>query len=351
MSDFPDFEGLVNWDNVQQWMETQPGIPGTGPITFVSKIEGGSQNNLFLIHRGPEKMVLRRPPRHLRKNSNATMVREARLLEGLKDSAVPHARLYGACSDEAVIGACFYVMQPLDGWSPKGPLPGRFATDAGWRRKMSESFVEAGAALAAVDHVAAGLADYGKPDQWHERQVERWRSQLEGYRDYEGYAPDNIASVDAVGRWLNDNLPSDRKIGIMHGDFQYPNVMYRHDRPEVVGLIDWELSTLGDPMIDLGWLLSSWIEEGDPAGRDPVVSPWNGFMTRKELIALYGERTGRDMGEVNWFFALACYKLGCLLEGTYARSLVGQAPKETGDRFHGISSWLFTKAEQLIHQA
>jgi aminoglycoside phosphotransferase (APT) family kinase protein len=349
MSKFPDFDGLVDWDKFEAWMAAEPGIPGAGPLTAVSRIDGGSQNNLFRLERGDEVMVLRRPPKHLRKNSNSTMVREAKLLGALRGTAVPHARLYGACADESVIGASFYVMQPLDGFSPKGQLPGRYGEDVAWRRAMGERYIEAGAALANVDYEAVGLAGYGKPDNWHERQVERWRSQLESYREFDGYEPETLPQAERIGRWLDDNLPSNRRIGVIHGDFQFPNVMYRHDRPVIAGLIDWELSTLGDPMIDLGWLLSSWIEDGDPAGRDPVVSPWSGFMSRKELIALYGERTGRDMGEVNWFFALACYKLGCLLEGTYARSLVGQAPKDTGDRFHGLAAWLFAKAEQLAH--
>jgi aminoglycoside phosphotransferase (APT) family kinase protein len=347
MSQFPDFDGLVNWDNVEAWIDSQPGIPGSGPITAVEQIFGGSQNNLFRIHRGDAEMVLRRPPKHLRKNSNSTMVREATLLAGLKDSNVPHARLYGACADESVIGACFYVMQPLSGFSPKGPLPGRYATESSWRRAMGEQFVKAGAALAAVDYKAAGLESYGKPDNWHERQVERWRSQLEGYRDLPGYAPDDLPDIDRVGRWLNDNIPSDRRIGVMHGDFQYPNVMYSLDKPEIAGLIDWELSTLGDPMIDLGWMLSSWVQAGDPPGRDFVVSPADGFLTRDDLSTLYCELTGRDKAAVPWFYTLACFKLGCLLEGTYARSLSGQADKATGDRFHGLVRWLFTKANEL----
>lgn len=146
------------------------------------------------------------------------------------------------------------------------------------------------------------------------------------------------------------NLPADRRIGIIHGDFQFPNVMFAHDAPKIAGLIDFELSTIGDPMLDLAWVLTSWIEEGDPPGRAPGVNPWSGFMSRAQLIALYGELTGRSTADVPWYFTLACYKLGCILEGSYARSKAGLATVETGERLHAVALWLMKKARQLVAQ-
>jgi aminoglycoside phosphotransferase (APT) family kinase protein len=131
--------------------------------------------------------------------------------------------------------------------------------------------------------------------------------------------------------------------------------MFSLESPRISGLIDWELSSLGDPLLDLAWVLTSWREPGDPQlpgpGSQPVVTPWDGFMSRAELIALYGELTGRDLSSLPWFFVLACYKLACLLEGTYARSLVGKAPKEMGDYLHNYATWLMAKARQLIAAA
>jgi aminoglycoside phosphotransferase (APT) family kinase protein len=127
--------------------------------------------------------------------------------------------------------------------------------------------------------------------------------------------------------------------------------MYRHDEPKLAGLIDWELSTLGDPLLDLGWMLSSWTEEGDPHGRNTVITPWDGFMSRAELIRLYGELTGRDMAEMPWFFTMACYKLALLLEGSYARSFSGKAPKDLGEKLHNVGLWLLAKADQLTVKA
>ena len=342
-----DFGGLINWPQLNAWLATQD-VPGSGPITAVRKLQGGLQNNVFLLARGPESFVLRRPTKHLRPDSNDTMLREARVLKALANTAVPHPRFYAVCADAGVIGCNFYLMAALEGVAPKGALPGHYATDPTWRRKMGEELVRAAAALAAVDPTAVGLADLGKPDDWHARQVTRWRSQLEGYRSVPNYEGHELPHVDEVGRWLTDNLPADRRIGLTHGDFQFPNVMFSLLAPRVSGVVDWELTTLGDPLLDLGWILSSWWEAGDPEGKKPMVEPWDNFPTRAELVRLYGELSGRDMRAMPWYSTLACYKLACLLEGTYARSKAGQVPANVGESVHAYALWLMAKAVQLI---
>lgn len=341
------FGGLLNWDNLQDWVAAND-LPGSGPIDSATPLAGGSQNALFMLTRGSERLVLRRPPKHPRPNNNETMRREARLLSCIAGSDVPHAALYAMCDDESVLGATFYVMAPLEGFSPRGPLPGQYATDASWRREMGADMIRAGAALTTVDYVGRGLADFGKAENWHGRQVDRWRSQLEGYRQMENYPGQSLPFVDETGQWLNDNLPGDGQIRLIHGDFQYPNVMYFDDKPKISGLIDWELASLGDPLLDLGWMLSSWSDENDPEGKSPVVTPWDGFLSRSELVTLYGEVTGRDMSSVVWFATLACYKLACILEGTYARACAGKVPMETGKMLHTYALWLMARAQQII---
>jgi len=342
------FGGLLDWDKLQAWIETQ-NLPGSGEIVSATPLAGGSQNALFMLTRSDgERIVLRRPPLHPRPNSNDTMAREARLLGAIAGSEVPHAALYAFCDNLGVLGVNFYLMAPLDGFSPSKALPGRYATDAAWRREMGADMVRAGAALSKVDYLARGLADYGKADNWHGRQVARWRSQLEGYREMENYPGHALPHVDETGRWLDDNIPSDVRISVIHGDFQYPNVMYFHDQPKIAGLIDWELSTLGDPMLDLGWMLCRWSGPNDPPGGEPPVTPWDGFLSRDELVSLYGDLTGRDMASVPWFAVLACYKLACLLEGSYARACAGKIPMATGATLHNVSLWLMARAHQII---
>jgi aminoglycoside phosphotransferase (APT) family kinase protein len=352
-----DFDGLLNWPNLQEWFAAQPDLPGSGPVTAVEQLTGGSQNNIFLLTRGAPgsvdaaKMVLRRPPEHLRKNSNDTMLREARVLGALEGTDVPHPEFYGSCADTDVIGTTFYLMEPIDGFTPMGPMPGRYGTDPSWRRQLAFEMVDGAAKLGAVDADAVGLGDFGKPENWLERQVSRWRSQLDGYAQFENYGTPDIPDVDRVGAWLDANRPAEAHLGIIHGDYQFANVMFAPNEPKLAAIVDWELSTLGDPLLDLGWVLTSWIEPGDPSGKDPLLQPWDGMPSRAELVARYAETSGRDVSDMPWFFVLACYKLGILLEGTHARAGAGQAPAAMGDIFHGMTLWLFARANQSIDEA
>jgi aminoglycoside phosphotransferase (APT) family kinase protein len=339
------FGGLIDWAKLNDWLVAHD-APGTGHVTAARKLAGGLQNNVFLIERGTASFVLRRPSKHVRQGSNETMLKESRVLKALAGSAVPHPEFYAVCDDPSIIGACFYLMAPLEGFAPSQQLPASYATDADWRRAMGEELVRSAAALGTVDHHAVGLGDLGKPQGWHERQVERWRSQLDGYRSMPNY-DGGLPHVDAVGRWLTDNLPNDKRIGIVHGDFQFANVMFSKLAPRVSGVVDWELTSLGDPLLDLGWILTSWWEQGDPDGKRPLVQPWQDFMTRAELVSLYGQISGRDMSVVPWFFTLGCYKLACLLEGTYARSKQGQIPEHIGQSVHAYAIWLMNKATQI----
>ncbi len=350
-SALPDFDGLLSWPQLQEWIATQATIPGSGPVVGVEQLTGGSQNNIFRMRRTDGEFVLRRPPRHLRKNSNDTMLREARVLGALAQSDVPHPRFYAVCDDLDVIGTCFYVMQPIDGFTPMGPLPGRWASDVEWTRRVGFEMVEGAAKLGAVDHEAVGLADFGKPDQWAQRQVRRWRSQLDGYAQLDGYEGAEIDGVDRVGDWLEANQPSDIRIGIIHGDYQMANVIMTHDEPRLAAIVDWELSTLGDPLLDLAWLLTAWTEPGDPPGKGAQFEPFgmDAMPSRAELTEHYAAVSGRDTTSMPWFFTLGCYKLGILLEGTHARACAGQAPKDIGDALHTYALWLFAKANQHLN--
>lgn len=350
MSDMND-GGLLDVDKINDWLTGQVGVPGKGPVTSSEKLMGGSQNNIYRMQRAGGEFVLRRPPEHLRPNSNDTMLREARVLAAIAGSDVPHPTFYAVCSDMDVIGTAFYLMEPIDGFTPMGELPGAYATDAKWRQAIGRGLVEGAAALGAVDHAAVGLGDFGKPDAWLERQVSRWRSQLEGYAKFDNYGSPDLPGVDTLGDWLEANRPAECRIGIIHGDYQFANVMFARDEPKLAAVVDWELSTLGDPLLDLAWTLTAWWEEGDPEGKSPQLSPWEDMGSRAELIEYYGQVSGRDMSVMPWFFALACYKLGILLEGSHARACAGKAPKEMGDALHSYARWLFAKGNQFIASA
>jgi aminoglycoside phosphotransferase (APT) family kinase protein len=341
-----DFDGLLNWGRLQSWIDAHD-VPGLGPVTAVSPLATGTQNNIFRLQRGDAVLILRRPPRHLRANSNRMMLREARVLRALADTPVPHPSVYAVCSDEAVIGANFYLMEPIDGFTPYGALPGPYDAEPRWRTEMGFQIVNAASTLAGIRPDDVDLGDFGNPHGWVERQVTRWRSELDSYRHTSGSARLNLLVVDRVQRWLEQHQPTGYHIGIIHGDLQFTNVMFHRDRPELVALVDWELSTLGDPLLDLGSILASWHESLDPPGHKPDVEPFDGFPARRELVDCYLTKVDRDPAHVVWYFVLACCKLGIILEGTWARAQAGQAATEVGERLHRRAKWLFQKAEQL----
>jgi aminoglycoside phosphotransferase (APT) family kinase protein len=339
-------ETSINLEALARWMDSA-GL-GTGPLEDATQLAGGTQNILLRFARAGRTYVLRRPPPHLRDNSNETMRREARVLSALAGSAVPHPGFIAVCTDESVLGAVFYLMEPIDGFNPANGMPELHATTPAVQHRMGLAMVEAAAALGAVDYKAVGLDGFGKPDNFLARQVARWKAQLDSYSAFAGWpGAAGIPGVEKVATWLEANRPGQFTPGIIHGDFHLANVMFRQDSGELAAIVDWELSTIGDPLLDLGWLLATWRVPGiQPVSLD--IQPWIGFPTTDELVAHYATLTERDLSHAFWYGVLACYKLGCILEGTYARACAGKAPKETGDRLHAHTVNLFERALMWI---
>jgi aminoglycoside phosphotransferase (APT) family kinase protein len=328
------------------WMDGQ-GLE-QGPITSCVRLGGGTQNILVRFQRGDREFVLRRPPAHQRDNSNETMRREARILSALADTEVPHPRFIAMCDDEAVVGAVFYLMAPVEGFNPVAGLPPLHAGSPEIQHRMGLALVEGIAALGALDYRALGLEGFGKPDNYLERQVSRWKAQLTSYAELPGWSgPQELPGVEKVAAWLEAHRPKRFQPGVMHGDYHLANVLYRYDSGELAAIVDWELATIGDPLIDLGWLLATWPEPG-AAQKLISVQPWIGFPSAEELVAHYGKRSTRDVSAIRWYGVLACYKLGILLEGTHARACAGKAPRETGDLLHGRAARLFERAQRWI---
>lgn len=338
-----DWQEHINIAALRSWMDQQ-GL-GSGHIESPHLLTGGTQNFLLHFRRDERGYVLRRPPAHLRKNSNEAMLREARVLGALSGSNVPHPGLIAVCEDASVIGACFFLMEPIEGFNPSTGLLDYHKSNPGIRHRMGFSLVDAITELAAIDYKAVGLEGFGRPEGFVERQAPRWRNQLEGYSKHKGWpGSSQLPGVDVITNWLEENKPTDFETGIFHGDVHLANVMYRNDSAELAALIDWELSSIGDPLMDLGWLMAAW---PDPASEDGLdlygIRPWEGFPTIEELIARYAERSGRNLDNVSWYGVLGCFKLGTILEGTYARACAGLAPKETGEQLHNSAVALFKR--------
>lgn len=342
---------VVDFDVLDAWMEAQ-GLPA-GAIGDVEALAGGTQNVMLKFRRGGRTYVLRRGPPHLRPVSNDVMRREARVLQALAGTGVPHPGFIAACPDETVMnGAVFYLMEPVDGFNATVALPPMHASDAGIRHEMGLQITDGASALAAVDHVAVGLADLGKPQGFLERQVPRWLSELESYNRFENYPGPDIPGLGAVARWLDDNRPAAYTPGILHGDYHFANVMFAYDSPRLAAIVDWEMCTIGDPLLDLGWLIATWPDREQPgAAVGSGLAAAGGLPSTDEVVARYAERSARDLSAIGWYAVLACFKLGIILEGTHARAFAGKAPRAVGDLLHATTLGLFKRAESLIASA
>jgi aminoglycoside phosphotransferase (APT) family kinase protein len=322
---------------------------GEGPLAGVTEITGGTQNIMLRFTRSGREYVFRRGPQHLRPVSNSVILRETRVLRALAGTDVPHAALIAVCADTAILGdAVFYLMEPVDGFNAGAGLPALHAADAAVRHGMGLSMADAVARLGAVDHVAVGLGDFGKPEGFLDRQVPRWLSELESYTQFDNYPGPDIGDVDSVATWLRDHQPSSFSPGIMHGDYHAANVMFSRTGPEVAAIVDWEMCTIGDPLLDLGWMLATWYRPG----QEPVLP--NELMTAgalaspAELVERYAQNTARDLSAIDWYTVLACFKLGVILEGTNARAGAGLAPREVGDILHTATVRLFERAQMIM---
>lgn len=316
---------------------------GDGPLGDVRSLTGGTQNILVQFTRADRGYVLRRPPPSPRPESHAVMRREAKILAALSHTQVPHPAFIASEADENRLGYAFFLMEPVNGFNPSEGLPEFHASDPAARLRMGLSYIEGLAALADVDYTAVGLSDFGKPERFLERQVGRWLAQLESYAkvaDWTGLD----CNIDKIADWLERNRPQDYRPGIIHGDCHIANTMFCRDSAEMAALIDWELATIGDPRLDLGWVMACW---PDPDGRGAVgisIEPWEGFPDIQTLIQHYDARTSRSTDSAMWFGVLACFKLGILLEGTYARALAGKAPMAVGEKLHRATLALFDRA-------
>ena len=253
-------EGLVDLVKVAAWMDEHTPEAGSGPLT-ATRIPGGATNAVFLLDRGGVKSVLRRPPRVPRPDNEKVLAREARVLGALNGSDVPAPRFMGHCADPAVNGTSFYIMSFAEGWVALGgesAFPPAFQQPGPEREKLAYELVDGIIKLANVDYKAVGLDGFGKPDNFLERQVDRWLHQLESYRETDNYQGRDLPGLAYVSAWLKDNLVKTPRAGIIHGDYGFANAIFAYgDKAKLVAMIDWELSTVGDPLLDLGWVTSA----------------------------------------------------------------------------------------------
>jgi len=315
----------------------------------VERIGEGHSNFTFLVQRGDARVVLRRPPRPPLPPSAHDVLREARLLAALESTPVRVPRVLATGDEDAGLGVPFYVMEEMHGEVITTDVPAPLDDEEG-RRRISEELVDALAEVHAVDWRACGLEGYGKPTGYLERQLRRFNGLWEFSKTRE------LPVVEEVGAWLAANLPESPESTIVHGDYRLGNVMVGGGAPaELVAIFDWELSTIGDPLADVGYLTVTWAEQDDPADISfsslSAATRRPGFMTREELTARYEERSGRTVSALNWYQALALWKSAVFMEGNYRRFTMGASDDEYLALFDEGVPALAEKARQVAHSS
>jgi aminoglycoside phosphotransferase (APT) family kinase protein len=319
---------------------------GSGEIQ-ASPIGDGHSNVTYLIERGGEQVVLRRPPRPPLPPSAHDVLREARLLKALWETPARVPRVLAVCDEEAVIGAPFYVMEYIDGEVIVSSVPATLDEPA-QRTLIGQELIDALVEIHAVDWSAAGLDGFGKPTGYLERQVRRFLGLWELNKTRE------IPAVESVGTWLSQNMPESPTATIVHGDFRLGNTIYAKDPPaRLHAVLDWEMATIGDPLADLGYLCMMWSDPGDPVSglraHLGAVTQQQGFPTRAQLIERYEQRSGRSMSNIRWYTTLAIWKSVVFMEGNYKRAIAGTTDDPYLKQFGEGVLELAQQAELVAH--
>jgi aminoglycoside phosphotransferase (APT) family kinase protein len=285
----------------------------------VTPVGDGHSNVTYALRREGADVVLRRPPRGPLPPSAHDVLREARVLSALAGRARVPAVL-AVCDDVAVIGAPFYVMERVEGHVITSAVPAELDS-VGDRRRIGEELVDGLVEVHAVDWRDAGLEGFGKPTGYLERQLRRFLGLWEHNRTRD------IPAVESVGEWLKTHLPESGPATVVHGDYRLGNTMMAPDAPaRLAAIFDWEMATIGDPLADLGYLCTLWVDRHDPTGGMFELSGVTrevGFPLREELVARYEERSGRSMTDIRWYRTLALWKSIVFMEGNYKRAMSG----------------------------
>jgi aminoglycoside phosphotransferase (APT) family kinase protein len=319
-------------------------VPGASDRPLAAELIAGGRSNLtYGITDGEHRWVLRRPPLGHVLPTAHDMGREYKVLHGLAGTDVPVPRVFAFCEDLDVNGAPFYVMERVDGQILRDAAAVT-ALAPEQALACSEQLVDVLARIHAVDYEAVGLGDFGRPAGFLERQVRRWGEQWERSKTVE------LPAVDEIGRRLRAALPESGPPAIVHGDYRLDNTMLAPDDPgRVVAVLDWEMSTLGDPLADLGLFLLYWgspeaqnVATGEPIGNRV------GFLSRDAVVARYAEQTGRNVDHLDWYLVFASYKLAIIVEGINARIRIG---KTLGEGFTESNALVAALVEGALAEA
>lgn len=298
-------------------------IPGldTGPV-IVEQFPSGYSNLTYLVQVGSRSLILRRPPPGVKIATAHDMRREYRILSHLRPvyPKVPEPLAY--CADADVLGMPFYLMERVEGVILRKGIPDEMVPGPGLTARIADELVDTLAELHAVDYEAAGLGELGRPTGYVTRQIEGWAKR------YEEAETDSIPEAGQVSGWLRDSVPERSGASLIHNDFKHDNVVLDPaDWSKIISVLDWEMATLGDPLMDLGTSLAYWVQEDDPPEvLKTRLSPtlWPGTPTRADVVERYARASGRDLHDIVFYYAYGLFKVAVIVQQLHARHLSGR---------------------------
>lgn len=322
-------------------------LPGSEEPLTVRQFGGGAANLTYELDYGEHVYVLRRPPLGPIAPRSHDMAREHAVLSRIHAVYEPAPRSFLLCEDESLIGSPFFVMERRYGVVVRRQMPDAYATAPGATRRLGEALVDGLAQLHAVDYPALGLQDLGKPVGFIERQVQGW------FERWEKAKAEELPAMDIAHRWLTDHLPPDAVPALIHNDYKLDNTMFAADDPgRLVAVFDWDMATLGDPLSDLGTLLTYWIDDDDPEAVrafSPMPHDATGFPSRAELVERYALVSGRDVSGIRFYHVLGLYRVAVILAQIHIRWLRGQTRDERFAGFGDLVKLVAENAAELTH--
>ncbi len=335
----------VDAERLDPWLRTHlDGVDVDAPLE-VRQFGGGHANLTYLLRLGEREFVLRRPPLGPVAPSSHDMRREHRVLARLVEAFPLAPRSYALCEDPSILGCDFHVMERRHGFVLRRSLPAAFRDHPRLNRRLSEMIVDTLASLHAVDPKSVGLGDLGRPTGFLERQLMGWNARWQAVRDAE--AGDD-GRVDRIVAWLRRDVPPSRHATLLHHDYKLDNMLVKTTDPATpVAVLDWDMATRGDPLVELGYLLIFWAEAtDDPAWIEAAAMPTHhpGGLTREGVVARYADRTGFDVSRIRWYHVFGLFKLIVILQQIYVRFLHGQTRDQRFARFGRRVDGLIAKA-------
>ncbi len=292
-------------------------LPDLSRQLEVAQFPKGYSNLTYLLRIGERELVLRRPPFGAKIKTAHDMGREYRILSHLIAVYPKVPRPLAFCEDESVLGAPFYLMERVKGIILRSKPPEGLELSPRLMRRIAEHFIDNLAEIHNVDHIAAGLGDLGKPDGYVTRQVEGW------IKRYQYARTDNIPEMERVANWLVENKPTESGGCLIHNDYKYDNlVLDPKDAANILAVLDWEMATIGDPLMDLGSTLAYWVDADDPADwqrQSFGLTTWPGNLNREQLVERYVARSGRSVSDPVFYYAYGLFKIAVIVQQIYAR--------------------------------